>query len=83
MIDNIIASDSLNTTLEIAELNAGDEISFPTQAGKVYLAEFSDDAPTGAWSQVGSPILGDGTTQSAVASTTGAPSNRTYRVLEF
>jgi len=83
LIDNIIASDSAGASLEIGEFKTGDEISFPTQAGKVYLAEFSDDAPTGTWSQVGLLILGDGTTQSAVASTAGAPSNRTYRVLEF
>ncbi len=83
VIDNIIASDSAGSSLELIELKNGDEISFPTQAGRVYQAQFSDDAPTGAWSNVGPLLLGDGTTQAAVASLTGALAGREYRVLEF
>ncbi len=80
MIDNIIARDFFGT-VDVDEIKTGAEISFPTQAGRVYQPQFSDDGST--WSDLGALVLGDGTTQSVVASTTGAPANRTYRVLEF
>ena len=83
MLDNITASNSAGTPLEIGEFKTGAEVSFPTQAGKVYQAQFSDDVSGGTWSNMGQLILGDGTTQSAVASSTGTLEDREYRVLEF
>ncbi len=80
IIDNIIARDFF-ATVDVDEIKTGAEISFPTQAGRVYQPQFSDDGST--WSDLGALVLGDGTTQSVVASTTGAPANRSYRVLEF
>ncbi len=80
LIDNIIARDFFGG-IEIDKIETGAEVSFPTQAGNVYQPQFSDDGST--WSDLGELVLGDGTTQSVVASTTGAPANRTYRVLEF
>ncbi len=80
LIDNIIARDFFGT-VDVDDIKTGAEISFPTLAGGVYHPQFSDDGST--WSDLGALVLGEGTTQSVVASTTGAPANRTYRVLEF
>ncbi len=80
LIDNIIARDYFEF-IEIDRIKPGAQISFPTQAGKIYQPQFSDDGST--WSNVGGLVPGDGTTQSVVASTTGAPEGREYRVLEF
>ena len=82
LIDNIIASDFLGTPIEVDLIKQGAEISFPTQAGKVYQAQYSDP-PSGIWTDFGALLLGDGNIQSVVISTTGAPEDRTYRVQEF
>jgi len=82
LIDNIIASDFLGTPIGVAELKTGAELSFPTQTGKVYQAQFSDP-PSGPWTGFGAPVSGDGSIQSVVISTTGAPEDRTYRAQEF
>jgi len=80
LIDNIIARDYFGT-VEIDQIKTGAEISFPAKAGKVYQPQFSDDGNT--WSNLGGLVSGDGTTPSVVASTTGVPGSREYRVLEF
>ena len=82
VIDNIIASDFLGRPIDVAELKTGAELSFSTQTGKVYQAQFSDP-PSGPWTGFGALVSGDGATKSVVTSTTGAPANREYRVVEF
>ncbi|MFZ4682921.1 MAG: hypothetical protein ACOYMS_10485, partial [Terrimicrobiaceae bacterium] len=68
------ASGRPATSVESAE--SGFVFSFPTLAGRVYQPQVSTDLA--GWSNLGSPIIGDGSTKSATDPTTG--SKRFYRI---
>jgi len=62
--------------------NGAVKVSFPTDAGKEYQPESSDELSLGAWDLVGPIIDGDGTTQCLFDATAGV-SDRAFRVLDL
>jgi len=64
------------------ELGGAVKISFPTEAGREYQPEFSDELSLDTWEVLGPVIDGDGTTQCVFDATAGV-SDRAFRVLDL
>lgn len=84
MIDNIevtLADPPTGTPVEV-DIETAVEILYGTQAGNLYQRQYTDDLPSGIWTDIGGLQGGDGSTNSFFDSTIGV-TNRNYRVLEF
>jgi hypothetical protein len=59
------------------------ELFWNSLSNGLYQVQFRPDLDSGDWADLGSPILGTGTSQSAVDAITPDAAQRFYRVLEF
>jgi hypothetical protein len=58
----------------------GFTISFPTVSGRTYQVLGSDSLSSNSWSNIGSPVSGDGTQKSTTDPLTNAPNRKFYKV---
>ena len=82
MIDNLTITRVEGATVAGTEIGTGLELPYSTQSPSIYQPQVTDDLTTGNWSAQGPLVLGDGTTQSALAPTSGADF-RAYRIVVF
>ncbi len=87
MLDNITITRSAGSVVASAELGTGFEIPYPTLAltqdpMSIYQPQVTADLALGIWTAHGPPILGDGSTKSALLPTLGSAS-RAYRIVVY
>jgi hypothetical protein len=74
----LVPAPAAPVSITIARVASNIEISFTTQAGKSYQVEYKNELTELAWSTLGSPVSGDGTTKTVVDSI--GINNRFYRL---
>lgn len=87
MLDNITITRSAGSVVASAELGTGFEIPYPTLAltqdpMSIYQPQVTADLALGIWTAHGPPIVGDGSTKSALLPTLGSAS-RAYRIVVY
>ncbi len=82
MIDNLTITRVEGATVAGTETGTGLELPYSTQSLSIYQPQVTEDLTTGIWTAQRSPILGDGTTKSALVPTSGADF-RAIRIVVF
>ena len=82
MIDNLTITRTEGLAVVGTETGTGLEMRYSTVSQSIYQAQVTEDLTAGTWTAQGPPVLGDGTTESALVGTSGADS-RAVRIVVF